>query len=55
MVDGKIVLKESSLIVGGNDNQLSEVDYEEVEEGAQLTSRYSSFTNKRSGKMWGME
>lgn len=53
MIDGKIVIKESSLIV--NDATINETEYEEVEEGSATTSRYSSFTNRRSAKSWGLE
>ncbi len=53
MIDGKMVIKESSLIV--NDTTINETEYEEVEEGALVTSRYSSFTNRRSAKAWGIE
>lgn len=53
MIDGKIVIKESSLIV--NEAAINETEYEEVEEGALITSRYSSFTNRKAAKMWGIE
>lgn len=53
MIDGKIVIKESSLIV--NDATINETEYEEVEEGALITSRYSSFANRRPAKLWGIE
>ena len=32
-----------------------EGDYEEVEEGALVSSRYSSFTDRRNTKAWGLE
>lgn len=35
--------------IGGNE------DYEEVEEGASSTSRYSSFTTKKPSRAWGIE
>lgn len=35
---------------GGDDG-----DYEEIEESIHATSRYSSFTSKRSAKVWGIE
>lgn len=53
MIDGKMVIKESSLIV--NDAAINETEYEEVEEGALVNSRYSSFTNRRPAKAWGLE
>lgn len=31
------------------------IDYEEVEEGNQSNSRYSSFLDKRKTKSWGLE
>lgn len=41
--------------MGSNEAALPEIEYEEVEEGAHVTSRYSSFMNKRPSKPWGIE
>ena len=53
LVDGEIVIRESSLQVGGNDKSNADEEYEEVHEGAgEMTATYSSFTNKTVSKRW---
>ena len=53
VINGIIVLKESSLVVG--ESATVEGEYEEVVEGIHPTSRYSSFTDKRNPCAWGIE
>lgn len=55
IVDGKIVIKESSLMVGTIDSNAAENEYEEIEEGIHASSYYSSFTNRRKSATWGIE
>jgi hypothetical protein len=55
MIDGKIVIKESSLVIQGPDSTINDGEYEEVEEGIHASSRYSSFTNRRNPRVWGLE
>eukprot|EP01035_Chromulina_nebulosa_P027587 gene27587-36300_t len=56
-IDGKMVIKESSLEVG-NDNNYNEdiAGFEEIEESAnQSNVTYSSFMNKSAPLRWGIE
>lgn len=55
IVNGKIVLKESSLVVGEKESTIVEGEYEEIEEGIHATSRYSSFLIKKKSTPWGIE
>jgi hypothetical protein len=55
IVDGKIVLKESSLLISGPEATVMEGDYEEVEEDMHAMSKYSSFMDKRKSSAWGIE
>jgi hypothetical protein len=54
IVNGKIVVKESSLVVN-QDSTFADGDYEEVVEGTHATATYSSFTKRRPAKQWGIE
>ena len=55
LVDGEIVIRESSLVVGGGDTNVDE-EYEEVHEGAgEMTATYTSFTNRTKRKTWSAE
>jgi transcription factor TFIIIB component B'' len=54
IVNGKIVVKESSLMLNNNAG-LAEEEYEEVVEGVHATARYSSFTKRRHSASWGIE
>lgn len=42
-------------MVDDRDANIHEGEYEEVEEGAHPTSRYSSFSNKKPSRTWGIE
>ncbi len=42
-------------MINGPDGNLNEGEYEEVEEGIHVSSRYSSFTNRRNPRIWGIE
>mmetsp|Transcript_5668 Transcript_5668/g.12473 ORF Transcript_5668/g.12473 Transcript_5668/m.12473 type:complete len:236 (+) Transcript_5668:156-863(+) len=55
IINGQIVIKESSLMIANQDSMIAEGEYEEVEEGVHAGSRYSSFLNKRKSKSWGIE
>mmetsp|Transcript_99348 Transcript_99348/g.195149 ORF Transcript_99348/g.195149 Transcript_99348/m.195149 type:complete len:237 (+) Transcript_99348:72-782(+) len=55
IINGQIVLKESSLMVANQEAQMVEGEYEEIEEGIHASSRYSSFLNKKKSKAWGIE
>jgi len=52
IIDGKIVVKESSLTVAP---ETTVDDYEEIEEGIHPTATYSSFRNKIKTTRWGLE
>ncbi len=43
-----------SQVINGTE-QGNNDDYEEIEEGALATSRYSSFTTKKPSRAWGLE
>lgn len=55
IVNGQIVLKESSLVIGANEPTVLEEEYEEVEEEVNAMSKYSSFLNHRHSPAWGIE
>ena len=56
LVDGEIVIRESSLEVGGGASNIVEDEYEEVHEGAgEMTATYTSFTDKLKSKRWSIE
>ena len=54
IVNGQIVIKESSLVAGSRSGTNYD-DYEEVEEENYGTARYSSFTKRRPSPTWGIE
>ena len=55
LVDGEIVIRESSLVVGGGNANVDD-EYEEVHEGAgEMTATYTSFTNRTKRKTWTAE
>jgi hypothetical protein len=54
IINGKIVVRESSLMVDEDDNN-GDYDYEEVEEGNHATATYSSFLKTRHSFSWGIE
>jgi transcription factor TFIIIB component B'' len=54
IVNGKIVLKESSLVLNSNTNAAFD-EYEEVTEGIHPTATYSSFVKRRHSPAWGVE
>jgi len=56
LVDGEIVIRESSLEVGGGASNIVEDEYEEVHEKAgEMTATYTSFTDKLKSKRWSIE
>ncbi len=55
IINGKIVLKESSLLIGGTESAVPEGDYEEVEEEVHAMSKYSSYLDRRRSSAWGIE
>lgn len=55
IIDGKITLRESSLIVGHDEGITAEGEYEEVEEGVHATATYSSFLKRKYSVTWGIE
>jgi transcription factor TFIIIB component B'' len=54
IIDGKIVLKESSLTIDSG-TSAAEFEYEEVVEGVGGNSRYSSYINRKASHVWGLE
>ncbi len=52
-VNGKIVVKESSLVV--QDQSYADGEYEEVAEGSHATATYFSFLKRRKSAAWGLE
>lgn len=53
IVDGKIVVKENSMII--NHNQPDASSYEEIVESTNVSATYASFSNRQPSSMWGIE
>eukprot|EP00981_Chlorochromonas_danica_P011913 scaffold4347_cov269-Ochromonas_danica.AAC.3 len=55
VIDGKIVIKESSLTIDPLGENKDDQEYEEVVEGLHASSRYSSYSHRKQGRTWGLE
>eukprot|EP01039_Chlorochromonas_danica_P004113 gene4114-4507_t len=55
VIDGKIVIKESSLTIDPLGENKDDQEYEEVVEGLHAGSRYSSYSHRKQGRTWGLE